>query len=170
MLSLEEFAKILKNNDNKVIKGIYVSELFALRVLQQPPDKKGYVSPIDGTVTQFGMAMNNNIIGILAHNFSSGRYFKNLNIKDIISVVYGDGIIKNYKVYVIHQYRAESPDNEKSNFIDLENNKILSPSGLFIKMYAGKHHLTLQTCIQKDKEMSWGRLFIIAYPIESEGM
>jgi hypothetical protein len=168
MLSLEEFTKILKNNDSKTIRGIYVTDLFSLRVLQQPIDKKSYVSSIEGTVTQFGMAMNNNIIGILAHNFSSGRHFKKLNIGNIINVIYGDGIINNYKISGIKQYRAENPNNDKSNFIDTDTNKILSANGLFIKMYAGKHHLILQTCIQKDKETSWGRLFVIAYPIEKE--
>lgn len=168
MLSLEEFTKILKNNDSKVIRGIYVSELFALRVLQQPSDKKGYVSPIDGTVTQFGMASNNGIIGLLAHNFLSGRFFQKIKIDDVINVVYGDGRFDYYKVSEIRQYKAESPNSESSNFLDLETNKILSVTGLFIKIYSGKYHLVLQTCIEKDKELSWGRLFVIAYPIERE--
>jgi hypothetical protein len=167
MLSLEEFVNFMKNGDSKVIKGIYVPELFSLRVLQQPFDKQDYVSSIEGTVTQFGMAFNNNIIGMLAHNFASGRLFQKLKVNDIINIVYGDGIIKKYKIYKTKQYKAETPNNKKSNFIDLETNKILSASGLFIKMYAGKHHLTLQTCIRKDDEMSWGRLFVVAYPIES---
>jgi hypothetical protein len=36
---------------------------------------------------------------------------------------------------------------------------------LFETAYAGNYHLTLQTCIENNGDVSWGRLFIIARPM-----
>jgi hypothetical protein len=35
---------------------------------------------------------------------------------------------------------------------------------MFKRVYFGDRHLTFQTCIAKDGEASWGRLFVIAVP------
>ncbi|HRJ74870.1 MAG TPA: hypothetical protein PLX90_02685, partial [Anaerolineales bacterium] len=55
-----------------------------------------------------------------------------------------------------------------SNFIDLNTQEFLTAEGLFNKVYRGDFHVTLQTCIEKDGDLSWGRLFIIAKPISEK--
>jgi hypothetical protein len=165
LLSLEAFAEAVKDGNASKIKGLYAEDTFMLRVIQQPSGKPGFVSPVEGVATQFSMASSNNVTGMLAHNFSSGRFFFDLALEDVIDVVYGDGTIKLYKVSMIKKYQALSPKSAASDFVDLETKEKLTATGLFSKMYSGQHHLTLQTCIQEGTEDSWGRLFVIAEPI-----
>jgi hypothetical protein len=167
MISLEDFAEALKDGNAKSVKGIYADQVFSLRVIQQPAGKPGFVSAVEGTATQFGMATSNNVTGMLAHNFAAGRHFFNLALDNVVDVVYGDGIIKQYKITQIKRYQALSPKSASSEFLDLDTSEKLSAAGLFSRVYTGKHHLTLQTCIQEGTEDSWGRLFIIAEPIEA---
>jgi hypothetical protein len=165
LMTLQDFADAVKDGHADKIKGLYAADVFSLRVIQQPSGKPGFVSPLEGVATQFGMASNNNVTGILAHNFASGRFFSELEQGSALDVVYGDGSVKEYKVTAVKRFQALSPKSASSDFVDLDNNEKLSASGLFNKMYTGNHHLTLQTCIQEGTEDSWGRLFIIAEPV-----
>jgi hypothetical protein len=167
LMSLQDFTEAVKDGNAKQINGLYASDTFMLRVIQQPSGKPGFVSPVEGVATQFGMATSNNVTGMLAHNFSSGRFFFDLAVDDVINVVYGDGATKEYKVTNVKRFQALSPKSASSEFIDLDTEEKLSAAGLFGRMYTGKHHLTLQTCIQEGTEDSWGRLFIIAEPVEA---
>jgi hypothetical protein len=167
LMTLQDFTEAVKDGNADNIKGLYAADVFTLRVIQQPSGKPGFVSPIDGVATQFSMATSNHVTGMLAHNFASGRFFFDLAQGNIIDVVYGDGTVKEYKVSAIKRFQALSPKSASSDFIDLDTNEKLSAGGLFSKMYTGKHHLTLQTCIQEGTEDSWGRLFIIAEPVEA---
>lgn len=166
-ISLQEFIDDIKDGNAKQIKGLYAEDAFSLRVIQQPSGKSGFVSPVEGIATQFGMAAVNNVTGMLAHNFSAGQFFFDLALDDEIDVVYGDGTIKGYRVSAISKYRALQPNSSASDFIDLYTGEKSSATALFKQMYTGKHHLTLQTCIQVGEEDSWGRLFVIAQPVEN---
>ncbi|NPV75500.1 MAG: hypothetical protein HPY59_03905 [Anaerolineae bacterium] len=168
--ALQSFINKVTNGEAGVIRGIYAANIFALRVLQQPPDDPAFVSSIEGTVTQFSQAAQMNIIGLLAHNFASGRHFFNLNPADRIHVIYGDGSTKEYAVTAIFRYQALQPNNPSSNFVNLETGETLTATQVFIEMYSGEHHLTLQTCIEQDGIDSWGRLFIIAQPVTGTSM
>jgi len=66
----------------------------------------------------------------------------------------------------VYQFQALQPTNPYSNFVDLETNQQLTATELFYRVYTGAHHLTFQTCIEKDGEYSWGRLFVLAYPLQ----
>lgn len=167
LLPLDDFATAVADGDAQKIKGLYAEENFMLRVIQQPSGNPGFVSPIEGVATQFGMASSNNVTGMLAHNFSSGRYFFDLSVNDLVDVVYGDGTIKQYKITEINKFQALSPKSSASDFVNLDSKEKLSAAGLFARMYTGKHHLTLQTCIQEGTEDSWGRLFVIAEPMDN---
>jgi len=163
--SITDFADRIKNGNAKTIRGVFVEDNFALEVLQQPAGNPGFVSPADETATQFGLAAKNNITGLLAHNFAAGSYFFDLQLSDVVDIIYGDGSIQSYKITKIKRYQALSPRSASSDFLDLETNEKLSAASLFGLVYTGSHHLTLQTCIQEGNEDSWGRLFIIAEPI-----
>jgi hypothetical protein len=106
-------------------------------------------------------------VGLLAHNYLAGQYFTQLKIGQIIRVVYGDGKIENFIVTEIARYQAISPNSPYSDFTNLATGERSNVESVFKKAYAGPHHLTLQTCIAKDNELSWGRLFIIAEPMKN---
>jgi hypothetical protein len=162
-LTLDEFTSVLATSDSSKLVGIYVENLMAVRVVQQP--NASYVSSISGTVTQFGLANQYGSIGLLAHNYLSGSFFSELQSGDKIMLVYGDGSSKEYSVSAIKQYQALSPNDPYSKFIDLEEPETtLSSTELFKTTYTTKGNLVLQTCISKDGNVSWGRLFVIATP------
>jgi len=164
-ISFQSFVNRVIDGEKKSVRGIYSEGVLAFPVVKQPDNQPGFVSSIDGVVTEFSLASSNGVTGLLAHNYLSGRYFYNIDIGDEIQIIYGDGAIKSYKVIAFEQYQALQPDSPHSRFVDLESGEQLSATDLFKRVYLGDHHLTLQTCIQEGGVDSWGRLFIIADPI-----
>jgi hypothetical protein len=166
--SINEFVETIKDGNKNSIRGVYLADIFALRVVEQPANNPNFVSSIEGVATQFALANKYSTIGFLAHNFLSGKYFFDMNLGDIVQVIYGDGKIDQFRVTHIFQFQALQPNSPKSQFVDLQNGEKLSSTQLFEKMYTGKKHITFQTCIQKDGIDSWGRLFLIATPLEEK--
>lgn len=164
LLAFQEFTRQVANGQADMIRGIYSPDGFALRVIQQPSGDPAYVSGIEGVATQFSQAAQMNVIGLLAHNFASGRHFSILQPGSLIRVIRGDGSVEEYSVTGIHRYQALQPESPTTNFVDLDTGEVLSAQQTFFKVYSGDHHLTLQTCIAQGSNISWGRLFIIAYP------
>ena len=163
--AINNFISKVTDGETGVIRGVFSEENFGLQIIQQPNGQAGFVSTIEGVVTQFSMPNKYGITGLLAHNYLSGRHFSTLEIGDKVQLVYGDGEIKEYQVADIQRYQALQPDSPSSQFLDLSTGDKLSASQLFKRVYMGNHHLTFQTCIQEGSEDSWGRLFIIANPI-----
>jgi hypothetical protein len=161
---LQTFSLSVRDGAANELRGVYVDGLFALQVEQQPRSSPGFVSIADNSVTQFSLASQFGNVGLLAHNFLSGQYFFQLSAGQRIYLIYGDGRIEPYQVATIFQYQATDPSSLTSNFIDLATNKRLSANELFTRVYRGPKHLTLQTCITKNLNSSWGRLFVIAEP------
>jgi hypothetical protein len=159
-----EFTKALQNNEANVLRGIYVAEVLALPVTQQPEGNAGYVSSKEGEVTQFGMAAQYGNVGLLAHNHLSGRLFSGLAIGQEVRLVYGNGTVEYFVITQILQYQALEPTSQYSSFRDLSRNELLSAEQLFNKVYGGDRHVTFQTCIANAESLSWGRLFVIAIP------
>ena len=149
----------------KALRGIYVSDVMAYPIIQQPYGNPAYVSSEANTITQFSIASEVGNIGLLAHNYLAGANFSELKAGDVIKLVYGDGHTENFIVEEILQYKATAPLSPYSNFINVETEEFLTAEGLFNKVYRGEYHVTLQTCIEKDGNLSWGRLFIIAKPL-----
>jgi hypothetical protein len=164
-VSLKDFSTALKTDTGTDLQGIFASGVLALRVVQQPSGKPGYVSSVDGVVTQFSMAKPYNVIGLLAHNFSSGSEFFNLKLGDKISLIYGDGTIKEMQITKVDKYQALSPTSPYSDFQNLVTGERLTAEQVFYKYYTGNPHLTLQTCIAQGDQGSWGRIFIVAQVI-----
>jgi len=163
---LRNFVKEV-NTGSSAIAGVYVRGTLALQVIQQPSGNAGWVSESDNAITQFGMASNFNTTGLLAHNTHAGAEFFDLKVGQTVVVVKGNGEISKYRVDAIQEYQALQPTNPYSNFVDLDTNQTLTATDLFYKVYTGSHHITFQTCIEKDGEYSWGRLFVIATPIQA---
>jgi hypothetical protein len=172
VLPMSEFVSSVEDGDT-ALRGIYVNDVMAVRVVQQPADNAGFVSATDGVVTQFKLAEKYGTIGLLAHNFASGSLFPKIKQADIIQAIYGDGKISQFKVTTIYKFQALTPESATSNFLDLSTGEKLTSTALFYKVYQrqsasveGKTYLVLQTCIAKDNESSWGRMFIVAEPVD----
>ena len=159
-----EFSKTVQNNDANVLRGVYVPDVLALPIIQQPAGNAGYVSSKEGEVTQFGMAAQYGNVGLLAHNHLSGRLFPQLQVGQEVRLVYGNGTVEHFVITQILQFQALQPTSLYSSFRDLSNNENLSAEQVFQKVYAGERHITFQTCIASKESLSWGRLFVIAIP------
>lgn len=159
-----EFSRTVQNNDANILRGVYVADVLALPITQQPAGNAGYVSSSDGEVTQFGMAAQFGNVGLLAHNHLSGRLFTQLAVGQEVRLVYGNGQVEYFVITGILEFQALQPNSQYSTFRALSNNELLSAEQLFDKVYRGERHVTFQTCISGADSMSWGRLFVIAVP------
>jgi hypothetical protein len=140
---------------------------FIYDVIQQPKGNAGFVSAETDKLTQFSLASKYGSQGFLAHNYLAGATFKHLVVGSQITVTYADGKRMTYEVQEIRHLQAINPNSPTTSFLDLDNDKDkLSAKQVFMQTYGVRDNLVLQTCIAKDKELSWGRLFIIATPAE----
>jgi hypothetical protein len=163
----DRFVELVKNGNSNQIVGVYVENVLALRVVQQPPSNPAFVSNIMGTATQFLLAYTvAGNIGLLAHNYLSGGLFFQLKPGDVVQLIYGDGAVWEYEVGEIQEYQALNPNSPTSDFLNLATGETLSANDLFNRIYIGQHHLAFQTCIQRDNLDTWGRLFVIAPPYQ----
>lgn len=162
----DQFVESVKTGEKGKVVGLWVEGKMALLVVYQPPSQPGFVSLMDNVATYFllpyKMAKN---YGMLAHNYLAGRYFFDVNVGDIVQLIYGDGDYQDFEVVDIQSYQALQPNNPRSEFIDLATGSQLSANNLFVKVYMGNFHTTLQTCIAKDGNGEWGRQFILAPPL-----
>ncbi|MBI9049282.1 MAG: hypothetical protein JEZ00_07680 [Anaerolineaceae bacterium] len=167
LLPLDSFVEFLINGNEEQIVGIYIDDVFAQKVVQQPESDAAYVSPFNNQITDFGMVSKlTGNIGMLAHNYLSGEHFSDFAPGDIIHVVYGNGDVENFVVDRLESYQALSPHNVYSDFVNLDTNQKYNATQLFETVYGGSYHLTFQTCIRSGDEYSWGRLFVIATPVD----
>jgi hypothetical protein len=159
-----DFAQPVENSDVNTLSGVYVPNVLALPVIQQPSGNDGYVSNKDDQTTQFAMASQFGSIGLLAHNYLSGRFFSELAVGQEVLLVYGNGRVEYFVITEILRYQALEPNSQLSSFRSLEHSEILSAEQMFKRVYAGKRHVTFQTCIAANGIVSWGRLFVVAQP------
>jgi hypothetical protein len=165
--TLKDFISTLPKGQPTTLIGVYSVGVFALPVVQQPASQPGYVSNQAGTTTQFRMASDYGSTGILAHNTLSGGTFSNLVPGSDVTLVYGNGSTRVYRVVAVESYQALSPRSPYSNFRNLDvNEPQLTATDLFKRVYARENRLIFQTCIAAEGNDSWGRLFVIAEPIQ----
>ena len=166
--SLNSFITSVKNGQTSLLSGVYVPGVLAFPIIQQPGSDAGYVSSRPSIITQFGMAGRYNSIGLLAHDFLAGASFSRLQPNNDVVLVFGDGSLSYYRIYEILRYQALYPASPYSNFIDLSSNAQLSAEQLFFRTYGkGDSILVFQTCISTASVSSWGRLFVLARPVEA---
>lgn len=165
LTDLDIFVEQVKNGQADQLRGIYVPGILSASIVQQPTGKEDFVSPWENVVTQFSMASRVGSTGLLAHNYLSGRKFALLEDGQEFYLIYGDGRVAPFVVTEILQYEAVDPASTSSKFVDLKNGSTLTHTELFLKVYDRPGQVVLQTCIDKNNELSWGRLFVIAKPI-----
>lgn len=159
---LMQFASSLEAGTGSQVAGIFVDEVMAYPVVQQPSGSAAYVSADEGVLTQFSLPTQYGTVGILAHNFLAGVSFFDLAPDQDVYVVYGDGSTIRYVIKEVRQYQALQPNSPYSNFVDLDTNASYSSTDLFYDVYGNQGNLVLQTCIAAEGIDSWGRLFVIA--------
>ena len=162
--SLADFSKSVQNGKSELLTGVYVKDVLALPVIQQPSGSAGYVSGNDDEITQFGMAAQYGNIGLLAHNHLSGKSFSQLEVGQEVRLVYGNGKVETYVITDVLEYQALQPTSPYSAFRNVNRDETLSAEQMFKRVYLGDHHVTFQTCIDANGNSSWGRLFVIAIP------
>lgn len=86
-----EFLKAVENGESNVLHGVYIPDVLAFAIVQQPVGQAGYVSYNDNEITQFSMPSQFGNVGLLAHNELCGRYFSQLAVGQEVRLVYGDG-------------------------------------------------------------------------------
>lgn len=160
----EEFSRSVQNGDADTLQGVYVANVLATPVVQQPVNNAGYVSSVDGVLTQFGMPSQYGNVGLLAHNYLSGQLFFDLAIGQEVRLVYGDGRVETFVIDRILRYQAFQPNSAYSDFRDLSTDEVLTAEQVFRKAYTGDRHVTFQTCIAAKGISTWGRIFVIAIP------
>jgi hypothetical protein len=163
---LNSFIESVTDGNSDVLRGVYVRDLLAFQIVQQPAGSPGYVSQNDDQFTHFSMASEAGNIGLLAHNYlTAGRSLPELKQDDIVVLVYGDGRTESFVVTDILRYQALDPNSPYSDFTNLDTQATLSAQGVFEQAYRGERHVTFQTCIEANGNLSWGRLFVVARPV-----
>lgn len=164
--ALSDFVATVENGSPSQITGVYVPQILALPVKQQPAGQPGYVPNEENVVAQFSMAAQYNTDAFIAHNHLAGALFSDLKVLQPVTLVFGDGSTRQYIISAIHAYQALSPNSPYSSFVDLNTNATLTVTDLFKEIYTISGRVIFQTCILKDGEPSWGRLFVIAEPMD----
>lgn len=152
------------NTGAPAVRGVFADGVLALRVVEQPADDPMYINGASDTATLFNLAARNNVTGLVAHNYLAGEQFYRLKLNTPLTIVYGDGRTASYTIRAIHRFQALQPESPYSDFVALADDEQLTAAELFNRMYSGGPKVTLQTCIEKDGLLSWGRYFVIAEP------
>ncbi|MBK9006113.1 MAG: hypothetical protein CNIPEHKO_03186 [Anaerolineales bacterium] len=162
--NFSEFVQSVHTGEENVVRGVYVPNVMAYRVAQQPLDNPGFLSSKEDRVTQFRMAAGYGTVGLVAHNYLAGESFFNLEAGDEVRIVYGDSKVETFVVYEILQYQALQPNSPYSSFQNLDRDETLTVNQMFKRVFVSDGYVTFQTCIEKDGISTWGRLFVIAIP------
>jgi hypothetical protein len=161
---LDTFISQVENGQAEELRGVYIPEILAARVVQQPTENNEFVSPRQDIMTQFGLASRFGSTGLLAHNELAGESFSQLQKGQRSYLIYGNGQISAFVITEILYYQALEPTSTSSNFVDLENGDLLTAPELFLKIYNRPDQVIFQTCIAAEGNRAWGRLFVIAEP------
>lgn len=162
--ALDTFTLSVNNGQASQLRGVYVPNVLADIVVQQPDGQANFVSPRQGVITQFSAAASLGSTGLLAHNFLAGAEFPEIQAGQHVYLVYGDGHTAEFVVSLVHQYQALQPESPYSDFIDLSDGRAMNSGEVFSAAYGHPGGVVFQTCIAHNGEPSWGRLFIVAEP------
>jgi hypothetical protein len=163
---LSKLAQSIVHSEPGQVTAVFAPEIFDLLVEQQPPNHSMYVTEKEGYATQFSRPARFDVIGLLAHNTHSGILFYGLDIGHKVYVIMGDGQVLRYEVATISDFQKLQPGNSRSDYVDLQSGVRMSTDEVFDRFYKNGPHLTLQTCLEREQNKSWGVRFIVALPLE----
>lgn len=109
------------------------------------------------------------IVFLLATQFGSTGLYEH-NYEPFFELEVGDTLIydSEYTIVAVWEYQALDPYNPYSDFYGY--GRTLTVEQMFEQVYSHPGTLVLQTCIEKDGNLAWGRLFVVAAPIEREAL
>jgi hypothetical protein len=162
--TLAQFVRQVTNGNAAQVTGVYVENVFALPVVQQPTGNPAYISTQPDTLTEFSLSLQYGSLGFVAHNTLAGALFTKLAAGNLLVIINGDGSQQSYQVNQVRHFKANDPNSPYSSYVDLDQGGLLTYSDLFFQTYGQKGTAILQTCIAADGVDSWGRLFVIASP------
>lgn len=147
-------------NRAKQAVGLFLNAERHFPIVEQPADDDGYVSSND--VTHFRLADRKGSLTLMAHNpAGDGRYFYELTQGQEVVVVKGNGSYDRYQISELRIFQALDPDSARSDFREENSDEVLTASQLFNLIYK-KGYLTIQTCVERDGNIAWGRAFWLA--------
>src|SRR6185369_12262539 len=132
-----DFVSQVKNGQRDVLRGVYVANILALPIVQQPTGQTMYVSNNMGEITQFNLATTVGNVGLLAHNNLAGSFFQQLAVGQEVHLIYGDGRIQNFMISQIQRYQALQPENPFSSFRNIDKEETLTSGQMFNRAYLG---------------------------------
>lgn len=166
--ALADFIEEVSNGDKTAIVGIYAPYTLALPVVDQPADNSGFIAVDNNVVTRYQLADEAGSIGMLAHYEYAGKSFYRLKEGQVISLVYGDGHTRSYSVKQVVYFQAKDPAVASTDFISLDlKRQEFTQSELFDFIYRQPNRLVLQTCLATEDTLTWGRMFVIAEPMDA---
>ena len=74
--------------------------------------------------------------------------------------------METFVVTRILKYQALTPNSIYSEFREVGSTTTITTTDMFDLAYKGDYHLTFQTCIEQGGNKSWGRMFVIAEPLD----
>lgn len=95
----------------------------------------------------------------IAHNSNDGMYFDDIQVGNVIHYYDGNEWV-GYRVRELRAMQATEPDSLTTNLI--WNGTALTPDQIHQQIFNIPDTLILFTCIYKDGNFRWGRLFVIA--------
>lgn len=160
-----KFVETVADGQKAAIRGIYVDGVLALSIVEQPAGDAAFVSEEQETGTLFSKAVEHGVTGILAHNYLAGERFYDLQAGQEVRVVFGDGRYRMYRIMKSELFQRLSPNDLRSDLIELASGKRMTSGEVFNRFYDGGHHLTFQTCLGREGLSNWGLTFVVAEPI-----
>jgi hypothetical protein len=153
------------NTDSLIAERIVAAGLFTLPIIQQPAGRGEFVSTRMDMVTQYRQPGEEGVTGLLAHNYLSGQQFYQLEIGQELQVMYTNNQSQRYRITRIEKYRKIDANSLSSDLVDLSTERRMTSGQVYDQVYTGRHHLTLQTCLEGNGRLNYGLTFIIAEPI-----
>jgi hypothetical protein len=164
--SLDDFIRQVHDGRAGVLRGVYIPGILAAPVVQQPNGMDDFVSPWQNIITQFNLASRLGSTGLLAHNYLAGKAFELLQEGQEIDLIDGSGIVSTFTVMEILRFQALESDSTATRFLDPKTGTTIASADLFSRIYSQPGQVVFQTCIQANGNPSWGRLFVVAAPVE----
>jgi hypothetical protein len=132
---------------------ICVFFLFCSSIIQ------GDIPTYRGSVSQFDVPA----LVFIAHNSQDGIYFDSIQVGNVIHYYDGNEWV-GYRVRELRAMQATEPDSMRTELI--WNGDALTPEQIHQQIFNVPGTMILFTCISKDGNFRWGRLFVIADRIE----
>lgn len=164
--SLAAFIQEITNGNANDLVGLYAPYTLAYKIVSQPQGEANWIDEREGVVTQFSLARDTGSIGLLAHYEHAGSSFYHLIPGQSVYLIYGDGKAVRYQITEIDTYKAEEPQEPTTSFITAADGRLVAQSDVFNQIYNSPGRLILQTCLVSENSHTWGRMFVIAEPVD----